>query len=223
MNLNLKNIRALYSSHLLKVSLILFVLAGIFLYWYFTHERTPYPAAEIVRVTIPEGYNAQQIGSALEKLGMFPAEDFVKFAEAEEGFLFPDTYEFYKNTTPERVALKMKENFEKKAGLVERDIVIMASILEEEAASVKDWKLISGILWKRLANNFPLQVDAVPGTYLYLGLSPAPISNPGLEAIEAALHPTPSPYWYYLSDRQGNIHYAKTFEEHKLNKEKYLR
>ncbi|HEY9585904.1 MAG TPA: endolytic transglycosylase MltG, partial [Candidatus Paceibacterota bacterium] len=60
-------------------------------------------------------------------------------------------------------------------------------------------------------------------TYRNYGLPPTPISNPGLDVIDAALHPETSPYYFYLSGKDGVIHYAKTFEEHKINKEKYLR
>ena len=178
---------------------------------------------KLVRVTIPEGFNVRQIAERLEEAGLFPAEEFIKLAQSEEGYLFPDTYEFYGHARPEEVILRMKENFLKKAGEVSPDAVIMASLLEEEAAQTEDRKIISGILWKRLGAEFPLQVDAEPGTYEYLGFPPSPITNPGLDAIEAALHPAASPYWYYLSDKEGNTHYAKTFEEHKQNRLKYLR
>jgi len=53
-------------------------------------------------------------------------------------------------------------------------------------------------------------------------LPPAPICNPGLEAIEAVLNPKETDFWFYLSDREGNMHYAKTAEEHNSNIEKYL-
>lgn len=179
---------------------------------------------KLVRVTIPEGFNVRQIAERLNEAGLFSAEDFIKLAQKEEGFLFPDTYEFYGHAGPEEIILKMKENFERKVGPeVSRDVIIMASLLEEEAKHDGDWEIISGILWKRLEAGMALQVDAEPGTYDYPGLPPGPISNPGLDAVDAALHPAASPYWYYLSDKAGNIHYARTFEEHKLNKEKYLR
>ncbi len=219
-----KNIQGLFSSHLyaIRVGLFILVFAWAIGLLYFFREVPP--PAETVRVTIPEGYNVRQIGAALEKAGMFSSEEFVEAAKAEEGFLFPDTYEFFKHSSTSTVIRKMKENFEKKVGQeVERNVIIMASLLEEEAATPEDWKIISGILWKRLEAGIPLQVDAEPETYDYLGFPPAPISNPGLEAIRASLYPSPSPYLYYLSDRNGIIHYAKTFEEHKLNKAKYLR
>ncbi|MCK9345225.1 MAG: endolytic transglycosylase MltG [Candidatus Pacebacteria bacterium] len=126
-----------------------------------------------------------------------------------------------------------------------RDVVIMASIIEKEALTEEDKALVSGILWKRIEKGMPLQVDA---TFMYLlgkksseltlgdlqmksayntyqnkGLPVGPIGNPGVSALNAAIHPTSSPYLYYLSDNDGVMHYAKTFEEHKANKAKYLR
>ncbi len=125
-----------------------------------------------------------------------------------------------------------------------QDIVTMASIIEEETVSDVDQRMVSGILWNRINIGMRLQVDASfayllgkptseistadllldspYNTYRYAGLPPAPISNPGLRAIGAALYPAPSSYLYYLSDKDGVLHYAKTFEEHKLNKAKYL-
>lgn len=226
------------------IASVIAVLAAASLFLFFPKE--PPPPVQTVRVTIPEGFTLVQIAKRLEGFGMFPAEDFLKTASGEEGFLFPDTYEFFKESSPEAVVRKMKENFSKKVGAkISRDVIIMASLLEEEASSERDRKIISGILWKRIEAGLPLQVDAtltyVTGrasrelteedlnlsspynTYKILGLPLGPISNPGLQAIEAALNPEPSPYWFYLSDKNGDIHYAKNFEEHKLNKEKYLR
>lgn len=124
------------------------------------------------------------------------------------------------------------------------DNIIMASILEREADSEETMRLVSSILWKRLDREMPLQVDASfayllgktsaevtlddlkidspYNTYKYRGLPPTPLNNPGSQAIEAALSPTPSPYLYYLTDSDGIFHYAKTFEEHVKNKKRYL-
>ena len=125
------------------------------------------------------------------------------------------------------------------------EILTLASLLEEEAFEDEDRRIIAGILWKRIEAGMPLQVDAtltyltgkgsdrltlddlqmdsLYNTYRYKGLPKGPISNPGLEAIKAALNPEDSPFVFYLSDKSGKIHYAKTFEEHKLNKAKYIR
>jgi UPF0755 protein len=124
------------------------------------------------------------------------------------------------------------------------EIVIMASILEKEARTMESRKMISGILWKRIDIGMPLQVDAVfpyingkntytltledlkvdslYNTYKYKGLPVGPIANPGLDSLLAAVTPKKSPYFYYLSDKTGNIHYSRNFEEHKRNKKLYL-
>ncbi len=125
------------------------------------------------------------------------------------------------------------------------DLIIMASIIEKEANKPDDRRVVSGILWKRIKLGMALQVDApflyidqkdgerevtlddlktdsLYNTYTHRGLPPTPIGNPGLDSIVAAFEPKTSPYLYYLHDAEGNIHYARTFEEHKANKEKYI-
>lgn len=124
------------------------------------------------------------------------------------------------------------------------DIVIMASLLEREAQSEEDMRIVSGILWKRLDEDMRLQVDAVFGyihgengyeptaddlelddpynTYRYEGLPPTPIANPGLVALRAAAMPLESPYFYYLTGRDGLMYYGETFAEHTRNRELYL-
>ena len=121
----------------------------------------------------------------------------------------------------------------------------MASLIEKEAATDKDRKLISGIFYKRLAFGQALQscatINYILGvhkrqlsfdetrtpspynTYLHPGLPPGPICNPGLTAIEAAIWPEDSEYWYFLATPDGQTIYSKTKEEHDLNKVKYLK
>ena len=126
--------------------------------------------------------------------------------------------------------------------------LILASILEKEVINKKEAQTVAGIFEKRLAIGMPLQVDAsiiyakcrrfinCPAlnradfsiespynTYLHKGLPPTPISNPGIDAISAALSPVRSNYLYYLSDpRTKQTIFAKTFEEHNANRIKYL-
>ncbi len=126
----------------------------------------------------------------------------------------------------------------------ERAVIIMASLLEREAGSAEEMPVIASILWKRIDRGMPLQVDAPfffllgktsaeltaadlamdspYNTYRYQGLPPAPIGNPGLAAIGAALRPVETPYLYYLHDAGGVVHYGATYEEHLANKKKYL-
>lgn len=133
----------------------------------------------------------------------------------------------------------------KKFGKPESDVIKMASILEEEARTIESREIIAGILWRRISIGMALQVDSsfkyINGkttatitaddlkidspynSYTNRGLPPTPISNPGLDAIKAAINPKNSPYLYFLTDKDGNMHYAATFEEHVANKIKYLK
>lgn len=177
-----------------------------------------------------------------------------------EGFLFPDSYEFSKKESAEAVVKKMLSNFNQKV-LQNNDIkigsevgterpslyetLIMASLIEREVKTKEDKQVVAGILWKRLQNDWPLQVDATlvyalgkPGsqlvqsdkeidspynTYKHKGLPPTPICNPGLDSIQAAIEHQPSPYWYYISKPDGATVFSKTLEEHNIARAKYLR
>lgn len=190
-----------------------------------------------VKVIIPEGFDIAEIAEAFSlRLTNFNKSNFFFKTEGKEGYLFPDTYFFLTRADEEDVIKSMSFNFEKrikplrseilKSGKKEQDIITMASIIEREAKGElgkDDRSVISGILWKRISIGMPLQADAAPETYETRGLPKSPISNPGLLAIKAAIYPVTSPYLYYLHDKEGNIHYAKNFEEHKLNKFKYLK
>ena len=125
------------------------------------------------------------------------------------------------------------------------EIVTMASLLEKEVRTLDDRKLVAGILWKRLENKVPLQVDATVAyitgkkttkvskedteidsaynTYKYLGLPLGPICNPGIESIVASLYPQDSNYWYYLSTPEGETIFSRTLQEHNIAKAKYLK
>lgn len=185
-----------------------------------------------VVVTIPEGFNKEEIANAFTyKLIKFNKTNFL--LKAKEGYLFPDTYYFLTEDDEEDVIESMSKNFTKKitpiqkeiisSGRSEASIINMASIIEKEAKGDVDRGIISGILWERLDKGMRLQVDAAPITYKEKGLPGIPISNPGLEAIHAAIYPKSSPYLYYLHGKDGNTYYAKTFEEHKSNIAKYLK
>jgi UPF0755 protein len=133
----------------------------------------------------------------------------------------------------------------------ERSLII-ASIVEKEVPDQQDQEIVAGIILKRLAGGMPLDIDATVcyakllaaptstaqacslsaldfkidspyNTYLYKGLPPGPIGNPGTSAITAALHPQSSPYFYYLSDpATGKTIFAKTLDEQNQNRVKYL-
>lgn len=185
-----------------------------------------------VRITIPEGFSNLQISESVSlKLKNFNKKLFLE--KAKQGYLFPDTYFFFSSDDEQDVLKYLNENYIRKmknikneiysSGKTEKEIVVMASIIEKEAKGDNDRGYISGILWNRIKKNMPLQVDAALETYKTRGLPEEPICNPGMEAIKASIYPIPSNYLYYLHDKNGQIYYAKTFEEHKKNKAKYLK
>ncbi|MCK6463034.1 MAG: endolytic transglycosylase MltG [Candidatus Pacebacteria bacterium] len=198
---------------------------------------------EPVKIVVPEGSDNLDIAGMFSGFEYFDREKFVKESEGKEGYLFPDTYLFFKTAEAEEAIREMTSNFQKKVGSIDKDALIMASIIEKEASNGQDRKIISGILWKRIKIGMPLQVDAVfpyitrekeisaddkkidspYNTYLYKGLPPGPIANPGLDAIDAALNPEDSPYLYYLHDKNSTTRFARTYEEHLKNVEKYLK
>lgn len=211
-----------------------------------------------LRITVPEGVSSVEMAKILEeKLPNFNSDDFLKEVTDNnyEGYLFPDTYFFTPNTKASEVILTMRENFARQVSRYEGDIALfkkpldevirMASIIEDEAnGSLESKRIVSGILWKRMRLEMPLQVDAPfqyyngrnsytltkedlsedheYNTYVNKGLPPTAITNPGIDSIRAAITPTQTEYLYFLSDRQGGMHYAKTFEDHKINRELYL-
>ena len=126
------------------------------------------------------------------------------------------------------------------------EVVIMASIIEREVQTPEDMRMVSDILWRRLEAGYRLEVDSTLNyilpeherkaaltdnelslnspynTYKSAGLPPTAISNPGFNALYAAVHPIPNDYWYYLSKSTGETVFAKTYEEHLHNKASYL-
>lgn len=76
--------------------------------------------------------------------------------------------------------------------------------------------------WPKITKD-DLEINSPFNTYKYKNLPPTPICNPGVAAIKAVLNPTQTDYWYYLSDKNGVVHYAKTLEEHNQNIAKYLK
>ncbi len=195
---------------------------------------------EDVTVIIQEGGTLVDIDHQLSQLGIIKAGELIEFnrlrqlagEKSLEGFLFPDTYKLAAASPISRVVTKFLDNFQEKAGEIKYQDLILASLLEKEAAHPQDRLLASGILTKRLQLGMLLQVDAANvyikcqgayltcpdeqrqltradlksdspyNTYRLKGLPPTPIANPGKEAIVAALNPQSSKYFYYISNPQ---------------------
>jgi UPF0755 protein len=169
-----------------------------------------------------------------------------------EGFLFPDTYRLIKGDPTLAIRQMLDNFSNKYHADIQPDlgeqnlyeVLIIASLIEREAQKAEDRPLVAGVIYNRLKigmklgidatvryiiNNWKdpltaadLNIDSPYNTRRYAGLPPAPICNSGLASIEAALHPTDHKYYYYLTDPEGMMHYAKTLDEHNQNKVKYL-
>lgn len=131
-----------------------------------------------IKVTIPEGTNVADMAFIfLKAFPKFNTQKFVALAKKEEGYLYPDTYNFFANTKPEEIIKTMRDNFDKKMKTIQKeiiaskrslkDIVIMASIVEKEASGMEERKMIAGVLWKRIDEGMLLQVD--PPFYFITG------------------------------------------------------
>jgi len=133
----------------------------------------------------------------------------------------------------------------RKSGRSLRTLVIMASLLEREEPNPRNRPDVADVLYKRLDAENPLGVDATSrytlkdwnnrraflrklrdpndpyNTRIKVGLPPGPIGAPSLDALIAALRPKKNKYWYYLHDRKGRIHFAKTLRGHERNRKRY--
>ena len=245
---------------------------------------------------IPEGLNCRQVFELLEQKNICTVRELEEYAAngefsdfwflegvergdryCLEGFLFPDTYDFYEHSTPREALGKMLLGFEARVDQEEtmtalaalnerlsgmmrakgcseehiaqhqlslRDLLIVASLIEEETASSKESPLIASVIFNRLtedqmyerylnidaaiiyatgdADNIDTSIDHPYNTYKYAGLTPGPISNPGLESILAALNFEDSEYYYYVLNPETEMHqFSKTLAEHEEWIEKF--
>ena len=209
-----------------------------------------------VEVTIPEGRNMMQTFQLLEDNGVCDVDVLLECAASYEfdydfldpdkqgdekrleGYLFPDTYEFYVDSDPEDAIEKFLDNFGRRVkehmylraeemGYSFDEIMTIASMIEMEAASDSERTVVSSVIYNRLKSyDFPrlqidatvqyalgehkdklsyedLQVDNPYNTYVYEGLPPGPITNPGITSIGAALNPDNTNYYYYALSTDG--------------------
>jgi UPF0755 protein len=167
-----------------------------------------------------------------------------------EGFLFPDTYEVPDGSTAHDIVEMQLQDFSAKAepllagNHAPYDVLTVASMVEREAKFAVDRPQVAGVIDNRLAIGKNLEIDATVlyglndnnlllsqqqlatdtpyNSYIHSGLPPTPISNPGLDSLNAALHPAAVQYLYYVSDGCGHIHYSVTAAEHQAQAAKYV-
>lgn len=222
---------------------------------------------QTVRVVIPEGFTLSQIGDRLEAKGICKKADLLKAANSYdfsyyslignlasnvnrcyklEGYLFPNTYDFYTNMKPQDALGKMLRGAQSSigskysySGMTTDQIVTLASIIEKESGNVNELAKISSVFHNRLKAGMKLQADptinyienyvkpnltgdinrynSYYNTYKCAALPAGPICNPGANALKAAANPADTDYYYFCADKSGNYYYAKTLEEHDAN------
>ena len=214
-------------------------------------EGSPYQH----RFTLVEGMLVKDVISALKaddrlvgSIGSFP----------KEGVLAPETYFFVRGEKRRDLLDRMQQRQEmllaqewanRQTGLPYKspqEALIMASIIEKEAAIIGEQALVSSVFINRIRKKMRLQSDATVlygviqnegdirrllksdlqkdgpyNSYRRAGLPPSPIANPGHKAIIAALNPIPSPYYYFVADGQGGHKFATNLEDHNRNVQNY--
>jgi UPF0755 protein len=226
-----------------------------------------------VRFVVLPGWRMEEIAASLPTSGLAitPEEfltltrspradyDFLSGAASLEGFLFPDSYIFPRNTSVTEFVDALVRNFGlhltsdlrlgyTQQGLTVREAVIIASIVEREAVRDEEKPLIASVFlnrwrvgmkldadptvqyalgydhtrgswWKSPLGLIDLQFDSPFNTYMYPGLPPAPIANPGMDSLQAVAFPAETTYYYFRAkcDGSGYHSFAESFEEHLLN------
>jgi len=226
-------------------------------------------ARPTVRVTVPEGYTVYKTAKLLEEKKVCAAADFLAAVNAPpagnsfaaaitnakerpfllEGYVFPDTYDFYVGESAQSALGRFLANMKSKLtaadyeqaaklGYTMDQIITIASIVQAESGfSAQDPK-VSSVLHNRLnksgsfqhlgfnttfeyldnsvapvIKNARAKYNALYNTYVCKGLPAGPICNPGLSAIHAALYPAVTDYYYFLTDKNRNYYYSKTYAE----------
>lgn len=219
-----------------------------------------------ISVTIPEGYDIEEMANVFEESGVFSKDDFLNAVKNHElpsyvkkdenkkynleGYLFPNTYFLDKDISPDEVISLMISEFEKTLENVEKEtgvtikeeeiekIMIIASLVEEEAELDEERDLVSSVIYNRLEKgmklefcstinyawgehlpqvlNKHLEIDSPYNTYKNEGLPVGPITNPGEKSIIAAVKPAQTDYLYFmlLYNQGGKHHFSNNGAEH---------
>lgn len=233
-------------------------------------KKTAQTAPPTVTVMFPEGSTVVEIAALLEKNSVCSAADFIaqagNAAHLEtygfsitnpserafllEGYIFPDTYEFYVNEGAENAIARFLKNTNSKLtdeikaraaelGYTVDEILTIASVIQGEAGDPVNMAKVSSVLHNRLSStHLPrLQCDSATfylrdsvkeyvdearyeelaelyNTYHFEGLPAGAINNPGIQAINAALYPEDTDYYFFATDSDGVFYYGETYEEH---------
>jgi len=256
----------------LALAAIVLGIAAIaaFAYRHFHKDAPPPVVVRTITVTIPEGLARAQTAEIAEQEGLRgsyenatirsiyldPAKYGGKDAKNLEGFLFPDTFELEKHAGVASLVQLQLEDFKgrikgvdmgyaRSKNLTVYDVLIIASMIEDEASLASQRKLVAAVIYNRLREGMPLGIDATTrfatGNYTQpltetelaedspyntrtnTGLPPGPINSPGLASIEAAAHPAKTDYLFYVVEPGAcnKLAFSKTETEFLADVERY--
>ncbi len=219
------------------------------------------------KITFPEGITMADMANRFANAGYGSKEEYLAAAKSlaanysfipasakdnPEGYLFPSTYTFIPNRGATELVKKQYEAFQTQmlpllqskqpANLTPNQVLTLASIVEKEALTATDRKMVAGVFINRLAKGMKfesdvtvnyatgkkttspadLSVNSPYNTYKIVGLPPTPINNPGTDSVEAVLNYTPNDYIFFLAGNDGVVYYAKTLAEHNQNIKNHL-
>ena len=241
-------LRSITSSRYIVIGIILGILIGVALWRYRYRPQFVFVPNDI-QVTIPEGTNLADIEKVILSSGIVLTDGLLKNSLELEGYLFPDTYRFEKSSSAADIIFRMKKEHQDRDTVIiasmlekevqtEADMKIVAGIIAKRLKAGMALQLDATVAYGACLPIFlrgeycdvsevnivdNLKRDSAYNTYTRAGLPPGPISNPGLVALRAASNPQESPYWYYLSARDGTTIFSRTLEEHNRARARYLR
>jgi UPF0755 protein len=204
-------------------------------------------------VNDPQQFAIDSSGTEAMRAAGIPESEFYRYPL--EGYIFPETYELPKDIDAYQALRRMVQELDRKLSTLPTDwegrlevngvsfheMMTVASLVEREVVVDHERALVAGVIYNRLKQEMPLQIDATVqylfdeqkerllekdlqvdspyNTYLNAGLPPGPIASPGLESIEAALYPEASAYLFYVTkkDGTGEHYFGKTYSEHLQN------
>ncbi|HEK9686452.1 TPA: endolytic transglycosylase MltG, partial [Streptococcus equi subsp. equi] len=220
--------------------------------------KTPFHSKDFLNLVTSDAFIQEMAKKYPKLLGDLPSKEVATYQL--EGYLFPATYNYYKETTLKDLAEEMiaaananlAPYYEAIAasGKTVNEVLTLASLVEKEGSTDDDRRQIASVFYNRLNNGMALQsniailyamgklgekttlaedaaidttINSPYNVYINTGLMPGPVDSPGLAAIEATINPAATDYVYFVADvRTGEVYYAKTFEEHSANVEKYV-
>jgi UPF0755 protein len=227
------------------------------------HKLTVGQAAPTFTVTIPEGLTIKETAGTVAAGSNVPAPEFDEAArrtdygyafldnsevKTTEGYLFPAKYDFERSFTARQIVDRLLQQYlletqdldfaeaKERLDLTENQVVIVASLVEKEAASHEEKPLIASVIYNRMRKDTPLQIDATIqyalkrpkanlsladlkvdspyNTYENKGLPPGPICSPGRESLLAALNPANTNYLYYVLEANAEKHFfTKSYDD----------